>query len=267
MFQNFFIKIYFLFLFLFLFILILQQYFEREIFYILISLYWVLLIPLKWFFTNNFQKPSWNFSLKNIFSHGWVYVLMICILIGYVLSFNSELFLLSTFYIFLISFKIHHKNIFLLGCLYFIWFLYFFFTNPDTYIYSSYLIFFLYSIVLWIFLIIVWENFFSNLKYLWNILLIIFILCLMGSFYVHHIIPYLPLISFATWVCFEDIKKNYISNIKSDSIIFSLFIIWLIPLINDYTNFEEKNIILLGSSIWFLFLYIWYNIILKKALS
>lgn len=267
MFESFVSKIYFLFLFFFVFILILQKYFEIEIFYVLISLYWVLLIPLKSFFTNHFNKLSWDFNFKNIILSGWIYVFFFCIVIWYFLAFNTMLFLLTTFYIFLVAFEINHKNLFFLSGVYFLWFLWFFLTHPDSYIYSSYLIFFLYSMIAWIFSLIVWEKFFSNISYIWNVVLIIFIFFLMGSFYFYDIIPYLPVITLLLLVCFKKKERiHYHPSIKADSMIFSLFFIWCIPIINDFLILEEKNIILLGTGLWFFLLYIWYNLILKKAL-
>lgn len=268
MFQTFFIKIYFLFLFLFLFIIVLQKYLPIEVFYIAISLYGLLVLPLQSFFHHHFQSISSQFSFKNMILNPGIYVFIFCIICGYFLAFNTILFLIITLYLFFIAFKINYKNLFFLWFIYFLWFLWFFSTNPDSYIYSSYFIFSLYSIILWIFTIIVWESFFSSTKYLWCICFIVFFIIFMISFYFHTLFPYLPVITLLLLVFFHTDKKfHYISNKKTDSIIFSLYFIGFIPLINDFLILEEKNTILLWTSIWFLLLYIWYNLIIKKALG
>lgn len=269
MFQTFFIKIYFLFLFIFAFLFIWQRYFEVEIFYIFISLYWVLLIPLKWFFTNNFKKLLSNPSLKNIIFNPWIYLFLLSLFFWYILAFNTILWLIITFYLFSLAFEIENKNIFFLWIIYFIWFFIFYFLNPDSYIYSSYLIFSLYSIIFWIFYTLIWKILFPFHQYIWKIIFMCFILLFTISFYFPILFPYLPIFICILLIFWNNSgeKNIYNSNFKIDIIISSFFFICFIPIINDFLNFDEKNIFLIFSSIWFFISYIWYNLIIKKALS
>lgn len=268
MFSTFFIKIYFLFFFLFIFLFAFQNYWKIDSFQILIALYSILLIPLKILFTNHFERLIWDFKYKNIL-YLWKFVVSsLFVLIWYLFAGNSLELLFIISYIFLLFYKIDSYHLFSLALVYFGWFFINYFLGSDVKIYSNYIIFWLYSLIFWI--IYTWiSNYIVYKKIIWNSLMLVSLIFLILSFYIHNFIPYLPII----WIIILSILNiskeafRYVSNIKTDIIIVSLAIIIFIPFINDFLKFEEKNILLLSSIISFFISYIWYNLILKKALS
>lgn len=268
MFSSFFIKIYFFFLFIFLFLLSFRNYWTIDFFQMLITLYWISLIPLKIIFTNHFERHIWDFKYKNFLYALKIFFSFIFIILWYIFTGNSLELLFIISYIFLLFYKVDAYHLFSLALVYFWWFLISYFLGNDIKIYSNYIMFWLYSLIFWI--IYLWvEKYVTYKKIIWNSILIVCLIFFILSFYIYGLITYLPII----WIIILSILHfsketfSYVSNIKIDIIIICFSIIIFIPFINDFLNFEEKNILLLSSIIWFCISYIWYNLILKKALS
>lgn len=262
MFNNIFWKIYVLLFYSFIFIFFLRNFLPIDFLYFFISLFWFSLISLKWFFSNQFKWLIWNFSFKNIFSNLWIYLFIIIWIVWFFISWNIEVFLFIITWLFLVSIWISNKNLFILWFIYFIWFfVYYFSNNLDSYIYSTYLLFWICSVLIGIFYYSFEKYFEKLLNFSGKISITFFIIFLILSLYFPKIIAFLPIV--LTWVLFlsskENFKFNFFKNYTIDWIIFWLFFIIFIPIINQYLILEDKNTILLISFLVFLVIYIISN--------
>ncbi len=269
MLDKIFVKIYFLLSFTFLFLLFLQNFLKVDFLYVTISLYWIIFIPFKNIFSNYFKKLFWNMGFRNLFLNLWFVLLFFNSIILYLLISDLVLFLLLLIYIYLIAFKINLFNLFSFWILLFFIFLLLYLFNSD--ISSIYLISSFYFILIWIlyFFIDMYidiKKFFSknNILFL-NLSFIVFILFFIFSLYFEwffYLLPYLLIINLFFLNFNNDYKINFNSNndyYKKDIIVLGLFLIIFIPIINDYMFFDETNIIILFTFLWFLLTYVWLN--------
>lgn len=276
MIDKLYIKFYFLLSFVFVYLVLLKLLFQLDFFYVIISLYWVLIIPLKNIFSTYFERIFLEKSIKNLFLNKWFILLFLSIVIWYFISFNPVTFLIILSYIFLLSFKINTSNLFGFWITLFFLFLWFLLFNQDVSIYSTYLAFSFYYILLGLissFINIDSETnkFFKNRGiFLLKTTFIIFLLLLSISFYYQEIAYVLPYISVLTLIIlnlYGSISIDFDSNndyYKKDIIVICIFIIIFIPIVNDYMAFEEKNRILLLTFLWFLITYVWLNLKIAK---
>ncbi len=266
----FFQKIYILFWFHFIFIFLLSNFFVPDINSIIISIYWVLLLPFKYLSILNIKTLSDKRLLYKKIS-----LISIITLIWYLISWNIASFLLILLYIFCVFFKINIKNLYIISMSSFLLFFITYLLNFDTTIYSTYLIFSFYIIL---FLII---YYFSNLLFdldkilsnnsskILKIFLIFTLILLLYSLYFLNLIIYLP---FMLLLClfinnYNDNKWNILqinNNYFTDISIFGLFFIIFIPILNDYLLLENKNKILFITFISFFVTYTGIILILKK---
>lgn len=279
MLDKLYIKFYFLLFFIFVFLLSLNKFFSEEFLYVIISIYWLLLIPLKHNFSNYFEKLLNNFCIKNLFLNNWFIILIVCILFWYLLTLNSILFVLIISYILLLSFRINSDILFSIWIWFFWFFLFNYLFSTYSYDYINYLAFSFYFIILWVlyFFIDMYLNIDSFMKKNWSqiikILINLFLLLFIISIYFIKVFYFLPYISFIILLFFSlydtirldmDSKNEYY---KKDLLIFWYFIIIFIPLINDYFILLEKNKILLLTILCFIFIYVWFNTKINKYIK
>lgn len=259
-----FVKIYFLLCFVFLFTLSMWRFFHIEFLYLIIIIYWVLILPLKYIFSNYFEKIK---LVKKIIIFTTISI------VSYFVSFDITSFLLLLFYSFFIVFKINYDNLFYFWILTFFLFIFSYIFWFDIKIYSSFFAFSLYSFFIWIiyylFSYLNLDRFFrKNYNIYFKVLFILFFALFLFSLYYHSIIISLVyLLFFLLFVLdhlkISDLKIDYRENYYLDISIFSLFFIIFIPIINDFLKIEQKNFILLSTFISFLIVYIWFNLVIK----
>lgn len=275
MLNQIYIKVYYLLFFIFLFVFSLKQYFQVEFLYVIISLFWIFIIPFKGVISSYFKKLYISPCVNNLFLNKWFILLSFFIVFWSMISYSPLFLLIILSYLFLISFKIDENKLFLAWISLFIVFLFLYFIGLDTY--SIYLI---YSFYLFISGIIYYsintfvniDNFFKKngdtvIKYSLTISFIIFITCLY-FIKIFFLLPYLVLINLITlnllWNYKIDIKSTN-DFFKNDFSILWLFIIIFVPLINDFFQVQEKTNILFLAFLWFFLIYIWLNLKIDKS--
>lgn len=258
MFDSIFPKLYFLFLFLLIYLISFHSYLTLDGNIVFLWILGILTFIWKNIWDTSSEK---NFSLVSPKFYLPIFIWMITISL-FQNAFYTCIILLYLFYFF---FQKEMLNFFLLWVGYFFLFLISYFSGYSPYTYSIFFTFFMYSLLLgnsfyfhswykithqtafqYILLFLSWFFTLSlYIEWLWNIFLgiLFLIICL--------------------WE-FQKTSFYYKYNFKSDLLILWIYFIIFIPLINDKTLLEDKNQLLLFTSIWFFLSYIWYSLVLQK---
>lgn len=274
MLNQLFIKLYLFLLFIFIFFIFLNNYISKDLSYLMVWLYWLILIPFQIQLSKYFDNLIKKISIKNLFFNMWFLLFLISIIIWLIISTNTIIFLFIFTYIFLISFRINEYNLFFTWLLlFFVFIFYYFFYISDSVNYLVFSFYFLLSGILYYFINSIFniKEFINKEKPILFIKLLLFLyifLIFISIFFLNtfSFFPYLSLIilfilNFYNNIYIKNDSKNFYNN---DLIILSLFIISFIPIINDYSIFSEKNKILLLTFLSFLFIYLFLNIVIKK---
>lgn len=259
--NTFFIKIYFLFLFVFLFTFSMWRFFVVDYLNLISVIFWVLILPLKSIFSNYFL--NFNF-LKKIF----IYSLFIPFC--YLFSYSELSFLLLIFFSFFIVFYIDYIKLTIFWIFSYIVFIFLYIFSLWWELYTYFYIFSFYSFLLSItFYIldyikikdrIIWK------EYIFYYFSILFFIFFVFSFYFRELLSIVFYLLFLLLYLLSDLSKIKLvsfSYTQENIIIFSLFLIIFIPIINDFLELEQKNMIFLFTFLSFSLTFIWFNFILK----
>lgn len=268
MIDKIYIKIYFLFCFLFLFIVSMWKFIHIDYLYVIICIYWVVILPLKYFFSNFFDKK--DLRKKTI-------IFVIFTIISYFISVDLNVFIILLFFNFFVFFKLNLNNLFLFWIILFSLFIFTYVFGFDIKTYSSFLAFsfysFLFGIIYFLFNLLfnIIKSFIKlDLLLISKIVFLLFFIVFLFSFYFTNLIYLSTILFFIFFITSSFLEKNklYLSFWKdylSDLIILSLFFIIFLPFINDFLVLENKNTILFTTFLSFIISYIWFNLMFKRV--
>lgn len=182
------------------------------------------------------------------------------------------------FFIFLVFIKIQYDNLFIFWIILSSSSILLYFLDFDVDIYNKLLAFGFYAFLVWI--IDYLLNLYLNLDriisnhsiFLLNLISVFFIIFFVFSFYYSFLLNYLVYSFFVVLFIFNylDFNKFFIDNKSSiyhDFLIFWVFLLIIIPFVNDFLLLESKNLLLWLISLWFLICYIWFNLLARKKLK